>query len=87
MASQCSAVRATRPKIALAALVAFSRAHDLPLIDCQQDTSHLASLGGQLMPRDAFCAHVRTALLHPSPRWKFEPVYWQQLLFDDGRRA
>ncbi|MDP3252533.1 MAG: leucyl/phenylalanyl-tRNA--protein transferase [Hydrogenophaga sp.] len=74
-------------KIALAALVAFCRAHELPLIDCQQNTSHLASLGGRLMPRNAFCAHVRTALPQPAPRWDFEPVYWQQLLFEDGRRA
>ncbi|MGE0100218.1 MAG: leucyl/phenylalanyl-tRNA--protein transferase [Hydrogenophaga sp.] len=74
-------------KMALAALVAFCRAQDLPLIDCQQDTSHLASLGGRLMPREAFCSHVRTALLHPAPAWKFQPVYWQELLLEDGRRA
>lgn len=74
-------------KMALAALVAFCRAQDLPLIDCQQDTSHLASLGGRLMPREDFCSHVRTALLEPAPRWNFEPVYWQQLLSEDGRRA
>lgn len=79
--------RSNASKIALAALVAFSRAKDLPLIDCQQDTAHLASLGARLMPRDAFCAHVRTALLHPAPRWEFQPVYWQALLFDDGRPA
>lgn len=74
-------------KVALAALVAFCRAKDLPLIDCQQDTAHLASLGGRLMPRDEFCAHVRTALPHPAPQWDFSPVYWQTLLFDDGRLA
>jgi leucyl/phenylalanyl-tRNA--protein transferase len=79
--------RSNASKIALAALVAFCRNQDLPLIDCQQDTAHLASLGGSLMPRDAFCAHVRTALLHPAPNWKFSPVYWQELLFDDGRLA
>jgi leucyl/phenylalanyl-tRNA--protein transferase len=66
-------------KMALAALVAFCRAKALPLIDCQQDTAHLASLGGQLMPRAAFCQHLQQALQHPSPRWEFEPVYWQQL--------
>jgi leucyl/phenylalanyl-tRNA--protein transferase len=74
-------------KMALAGLVAFCRGHELPLIDCQQDTAHLASLGGALMPRDEFCAHVRTALLHPAPRWEFSPVYWQEILFDDGRSA
>lgn len=66
-------------KIALAALVAFCRAHAMPLIDCQQDTAHLASLGGELMPRTVFCRHVAELLPHPAPPWKFEPVYWQQL--------
>ena len=66
-------------KIALAALVAFCRAQNLALIDCQQDTAHLASMGGQLMPRQDFCRHLEQALQHPSPRWEFEPVYWQTL--------
>ena len=74
-------------KIALAALIAFCRAHAMPLIDCQQNTAHLASLGGQLMQREEFCRHVRLALLHPAPSWKFMPVYWQHILTDDGRRA
>lgn len=74
-------------KLALAALVAFCRAHAMPLIDCQQNTAHLASLGGQLMPRDAFCRHVRMALSHPTPHWEFQPVYWQNILSDDGRSA
>ena len=34
-------------KIALAALVAFCRAHGIALIDCQQNTAHLASLGAR----------------------------------------
>lgn len=74
-------------KIALAALVAFCRTKALPLIDCQQDTAHLASLGAQLMPRAMFCSHVRTAVRQPAPRWDFQPVYWQQLIPEDGRRA
>ena len=75
-------------KIALAALVAFSRAHDMPWIDCQQETSHLASLGAQAVPRDAFCQHLRMALQQPPPRWKFESVYWRHLLgnaVDEGQ--
>lgn len=79
--------RSDASKLALAALVGFCRAHGLPLIDCQQDTAHLASLGARLMPRKDFCQHVRAALLHPAPPWIFQPVYWQQLLFDDGPRA
>jgi leucyl/phenylalanyl-tRNA--protein transferase len=67
-------------KIALAALVAFSRAHDMLWIDCQQETSHLASLGAQPVPRDSFCQHLRMALQQPAPRWKFESLYWRHLL-------
>jgi leucyl/phenylalanyl-tRNA--protein transferase len=74
-------------KIALAALVAFCRAHALPLIDCQQDTSHLASLGGELMPREAFCRHLRMALQHATPQWDFLPVYWEEILNEGGIRV
>ena len=48
-------------------------------IDCQQNTSHLASLGAAEMPRQAFCAHVQKATLNPAPTWQFDPVYWQLL--------
>lgn len=67
-------------KIALAALAAFCRAHSLPLIDCQQDTAHLASLGARLMPRESFVQHLRLAVLQATPRWEFSPVYWRELL-------
>lgn len=66
-------------KIALAALVAFSRHHAITLIDCQQDTAHLASLGGHVMPRAGFLQHLQHALMQPAPRWEFSPVYWQEL--------
>lgn len=69
-------------KIALAALVAFCRAQHIPLIDCQQDTPHLASLGGELMSRPAFFQHVRKAVQQTAPDWKFEPIYWQKILGD-----
>ena len=45
-------------KIALAALVAFCRRHGIAMIDCQQKTSHLASLGAREMPRQRFVSHV-----------------------------
>lgn len=79
--------RTDASKVALSALVAFCKAQGLPLIDCQQNTAHLSSLGAHLMPRVDFCDHVRAALAHPSPPWKFLPVYWQHLLSDDGPRA
>lgn len=67
-------------KIALAALVAFSLENDITLIDCQQNTQHLASLGAIEMGRAAFIAHVQSVREFPKPRWQFSPLYWQHLL-------
>lgn len=79
--------RSDASKIALAALVAFCIEKDIPLVDCQQDTSHLASLGGRLMPREDFVHHLRMAVPQPSPRWEFTPVYWRALFPPADRRA
>lgn len=67
-------------KIALCALVALCRHHGIALIDCQQNTPHLASLGGREIPRAQFLAHTSAARQQPPPRWAFDPVYWNELL-------
>ena len=67
-------------KIALCALVAFCRAHGIAMIDCQQNTTHLASLGAAEISRDEFTAHVTRVMTRPAPAWQFEPVYWQKLM-------
>ncbi len=67
-------------KIALSALVAFCQAQGITHIDCQQNTRHLASLGAQEMPRTAFLATIKRAQEQPAPLWKFDPLYWQNLL-------
>ena len=67
-------------KIAMAALVAFCLHHDIPLIDCQQNTRHLASLGASEIERDLFLAHLTKKVDLPSPTWKFKPLYWNELL-------
>ncbi len=67
-------------KIALCALVALCRAQGVTQIDCQQNTAHLASLGAAEMPRAQFCAQVAAAALQTPPMWRFEPLYWSQLL-------
>lgn len=59
-------------KIALAALVAHLREHRVEMIDCQQNTSHLASLGGREIARKTFVAHVRRAVAEPSIPWRFD---------------
>jgi leucyl/phenylalanyl-tRNA--protein transferase len=67
-------------KIALAALVAFCRASGIAAIDCQQNTRHLSSLGAREIAREDFVQHVARAAAAPAPRWRFEPVYWRELL-------
>jgi len=49
-------------KIALAALVQLLQKEKVPVIDCQQNTRHLASLGAREVGRADFLAHVRTAV-------------------------
>jgi leucyl/phenylalanyl-tRNA--protein transferase len=52
-------------KIALAYLVAFLRSHGVTMIDCQQETGHLASLGAAPISRADFLEHVRAAIRQP----------------------
>lgn len=49
-------------KIALAYLVHFLTEHGVAMIDCQQETSHLASLGAAPIPRAEFIARLRAAI-------------------------
>lgn len=67
-------------KIALAALVALCLHHGIDMIDCQQNTRHLASLGGREIPRAAFLEHIEKAKCQRAIGWKFDPVYWNQLI-------
>ena len=67
-------------KIALAALVAWCRAQGVGLIDCQQNTRHLASLGAREIPRSEFVQHVAREAPHEARAFRFEPVYWNALL-------
>ena len=67
-------------KIALAALVAFCKAHQVSMVDCQQNTPHLALMGGGELPRREFLEHIRVAQTLPPLRWQFEPLYWSELL-------
>ena len=67
-------------KIALAALICLCRREGVQLIDCQQNTGHLASLGAREMERAQFLRHVDSARLQPACNWRFESVYWDELL-------
>jgi leucyl/phenylalanyl-tRNA--protein transferase len=49
-------------KIALAYLVHFLKAHGVVMIDCQQQTAHLASLGAAPISRAQFLAQLQSAI-------------------------
>ena len=67
-------------KIALAALVSFCLHYKIELVDCQQNTGHLASLGASELTRADFIAQIQHHVSAPPPEWKFEPVYWNGML-------
>jgi leucyl/phenylalanyl-tRNA--protein transferase len=59
-------------KVALAHLVARLRGQGAPLIDCQQETSHLASLGARPIPRRTFASYLSELIDSSAP-----PAGWQ----------
>ncbi len=60
-------------KIALAYLVHFLRQNGVALIDCQQETSHLASLGASPIPRNDFIQRLRLAISQPEIK-SWQPI-------------
>jgi leucyl/phenylalanyl-tRNA---protein transferase len=60
-------------KVALAALAAELRARGFPLIDCQMNTRHLASLGAREIKRGDFLRTVRALVNYSEPPgpWHF----------------
>ncbi len=70
-------------KIALAALVALCRSQGVLMIDCQQNTAHLTSLGAAEISRQAFCAQILSSA-KKTISWHIDSVKWQVL---DARLA
>jgi len=56
-------------KIALATLIAILSQEQVPVIDCQQRTLHLASLGAREVPRRDFCEYVARSVAQPPVDW------------------
>jgi len=56
-------------KVALAALVATLREAGFRVIDCQQNTPHLASLGAREIDRSVFLQLVSELTEQPAPDW------------------
>lgn len=72
--------RTDASKIAIAAFVAACRARGVALIDCQQNTRHLASLGAGEMPREEFLARVAGATAGTAPaEWTYDENAWALL--------
>ena len=63
-------------KVALAALVAALREAQFSVIDCQQNTRHLASLGAREIARSEFLALVARLTALPAVDWTALPVGW-----------
>ena len=73
-------LRTDASKIALAALVCFCREHGVSLIDCQQHTAHLASMGAREISRPRFEAHVARASAAADIRgWTYDATLWRHL--------
>lgn len=78
-------LRTDASKIAMSALICFCRANGISLIDCQQRTGHLASLGAREIPREAFEAELTPRLRERSPGdWTYHPSLWAHLISDDA---
>lgn len=73
--------RTDASKIALAGLVALCRHHGVPLIDCQQNTRHLASFGAREITRQAFERHLAGVLPAAGiADWTYDPSMWRHVL-------
>lgn len=68
-------------KLALAALCAWCYDHDVSLIDCQQETAHLRSLGARPINRAQFVQHVERAVRIPaSGHWNMDKSILERYL-------
>ena len=67
-------------KLALCMLVSVARRHGIRMVDCQQNTRHLASLGAAEIPRTRFLTHMRQAQQQAAIDWASETLYWDTLI-------
>lgn len=76
------ALQTNASKLALAALVCICKIEQISMIDCQQNTRHLASLGAKSISRHAFLEHVNKVKNAKHVDWKFEPIYWNEIMLE-----
>jgi len=71
--------RPNASKLALAALCAWAINNQIKLIDCQQETEHLTSMGGAPINRPDFIEHLNQQCDAEKPIWSFNKnilSYW-----------
>ena len=61
-------------KVALVHLVAMLRARGFPMIDCQQETAHLARFGARPVPRKAFAEDLAALVNSAAPDSAWVPL-------------
>ncbi len=75
-------------KVALVHLVAKLERDGVPLVDCQQETSHLAGFGARPIPRRAFAALLAQLIHSDAPPAPWIAGRWSAPVPDrDGRTA
>ncbi len=67
-------------KVALVHLVAMLRAGTFPLIDCQQETAHLASFGARPIPRRVFAERLAALVNSAAPQGTWTPLAASEVL-------
>jgi leucyl/phenylalanyl-tRNA---protein transferase len=65
-------------KVALVHLVTLLRSLGVPLIDCQQETAHLATFGARPIDRDEFAGHLRRLIHSATPQAGWTPGTWRE---------
>ena len=63
-------------KCAYAALIAMLRRLGFSMVDCQQSTGHLASLGAREISRTEFLGRLRLLCRLPGPDWREVTIDW-----------
>ena len=61
-------------KIALVALSKWLQKHGGKIIDCQQETNHLASMGASPVSNNEFMKEMKSMVESPELPWTIEPV-------------
>ena len=63
-------------KCAYVAMMSTLKSLGVPMVDCQQSTEHLESLGAVEISRNSFLDQVASLVLQPLPDWRGAVVRW-----------